>query len=83
MKNELLNNQSAEIIHLLKNRFEKNMQRHQGIEWGKVQVQLEDKPDKLWSLNEMEITGGEPDIVGYDQDSQECIFYDCAAESPY
>lgn len=71
-----------ELIALLKNRFEKNMQRHKGIEWAAVQARLESETEKLWSLNEMEITGGEPDVVGYDKKADEYIFYDCSAESP-
>lgn len=70
------------IIRTLKARFEKNMSRHKGIEWAKVQSRLEAKADKLWSLSVMEETGGEPDVVGYDKSSGEYIFYDCAAESP-
>lgn len=82
MKNQLLSNQRNQIIKLLKERFEKNMQCHQGMEWDKLRAKLEDYPEKLWSLNEMEITGCEPDLVGYDENSKEYIFYDCAAESP-
>jgi len=66
----------------LKTRFEKNMHRHQGFEWAKVQLKLEANPGKLWSLNEMERTGGEPDVVGHDTQTGEYIFYDCSAESP-
>jgi hypothetical protein len=66
----------------LKARFEKNMSRHQGLEWAKVQAKLGANPEKLWSLNEMERTGGEPDVVGHDNKSGEYIFYDCSAESP-
>ncbi|MCJ8167208.1 DUF4256 domain-containing protein [Pontibacter sp. E15-1] len=66
----------------LKARFEKNMNRHQGIEWTKVQAKLEATTEKLWSLNEMERTGGEPDVVGHDKKTGEYIFYDCSAESP-
>ena len=69
-----------ELLNTLKTRFEKNMNRHKGLEWAKVQAKLEDK--KLWSLSEMERTGGEPDVVGYDKKSGEFIFYDCSAESP-
>jgi Protein of unknown function (DUF4256) len=73
-----------ELLHLLKTRFEKNMPRHNGIEWAKVRAKLElpAAVEKLWSLNEMEITGGEPDVAGYDKKTGEYIFYDCAAESP-
>jgi hypothetical protein len=74
--------QSEELISVLKNRFEKNMQRHGGLEWAAVQAKLAANPEKLWSLNEMESTGGEPDVVDYDQTTGETIFYDCSAESP-
>ncbi len=66
----------------LKVRFEKNMNRHKGLEWAKVQAKLQADPEKLWSLNEMERTGGEPDVVGHDKTTGEYIFYDCSAESP-
>jgi hypothetical protein len=71
-----------ELLRALKTRFEKNMNRHKGLEWAKVQARLEAKTEKLWSLNEMERTGGEPDVVGYDKKTDEYIFYDCSAESP-
>lgn len=71
-----------ELLRLVKTRFEKNMSRHQGLEWAKVQERLEANTDKLWSLSEMERTGGEPDVVGYDKTTGEYIFYDCSAESP-
>lgn len=74
--------QNAELISILRIRFEKNMKRHEGIEWAKVQTKLEANPEKLWSLDEMEITEGEPDVVGYDKEKDEYIFYDCSAESP-
>lgn len=74
--------QSAELLNTLKSRFEKNKSRHKGIEWDKVHAKLEASPAKLWSLDEMEITGGEPDVVGYDKKTGEYIFYDCSAESP-
>jgi len=74
--------QHATLLNTLKTRFEKNKQRHKGIEWAKVQAKLEANPDKLWPLNEMEITGGEPDVVGQDKKTGEYIFYDCSAESP-
>jgi hypothetical protein len=74
--------QQEELLRALKARFEKNMNRHQGLEWAKVQAKLEANPEKLWSLNEMERTGGEPDVVGYDKETGEYIFYDCSAESP-
>jgi len=71
-----------ELLKTLKARFEKNMNRHKGLEWAKVQAKLETNPQKLRSLNEMETTGGEPDVVGHDKKSGEYIFYDCSAESP-
>ena len=74
--------QRKELLGALKARFEKNMKRHQGLEWPKVQTKLEANAGKLWSLNEMERTGGEPDVVGHDQATGEYIFYDCSAESP-
>lgn len=74
--------QSEELLKTLKVRFEKNVNRHKGIEWAKVQTKLEANSEKLWSLNEMEITGGEPDVIGYDKKTDEYIFYDCSAESP-
>lgn len=82
MKKELKPKQQEELLKLLKARFEKNMSRHKGLDWGKVSARLESDSSKLWSLNEMEITGGEPDVVGFDKKSGEYIFYDCAAESP-
>jgi hypothetical protein len=74
--------QREELLRALKARFEKNMNRHKSLEWAKVQAKLEANPEKLWSLNEMERTGGEPDVVGYDKKTGEYIFYDCSAESP-
>jgi len=71
-----------ELLRTLKTRFEKNMTRHKGIDWAKVQAKLEAKPEKLWSLSVMEETGGEPDVVGHDKKTGEYIFYDCSAESP-
>ena len=81
-KRELASKQSEELLRVLKARFEKNMNRHKGLEWAKVQARLEANPEKLWSLNEMESTGGEPDVVGHDKKTGEYIFYDCSAESP-
>ncbi|SMC97314.1 DUF4256 domain-containing protein [Pedobacter africanus] len=81
-KKELLPEQREELIRTLKERFEKNMNRHKDMEWTKVQAKLDANPEKLWSLDDMEITGGEPDVVGYDQNTGEYIFYDCSAESP-
>jgi hypothetical protein len=74
--------QRKELLRGLKLRFEKNMNRHKGLEWAKVQARLQASTDKLWSLHEMERTGGEPDVVGHDQKTGEYIFYDCSAESP-
>ena len=74
--------QREELLRTLKARFEKNMNRHKGLEWAKVQAKLEANAEKLWSLNEMERTGGEPDVVGFDKKTGEYIFYDCSAESP-
>src|SRR5438874_10929258 len=71
-----------ELLRALKARFEKNMNRHKGLEWPKVQAKLEAHTEKLWSLHEMERTGGEPDVVGFDKETGEYIFYDCSAESP-
>jgi class 3 adenylate cyclase len=81
-KKELSPEQREELLRALKARFEKNMNRHEGFEWTEVQAKLEAKPEKLWSLNEMESTGGEPDVVGLDKKTGETIFYDCSAESP-
>jgi hypothetical protein len=81
-KKELSPEQREELLNTLKTRFEKNMHRHNGIEWAKVQARLEVDTKKLWSLNEMESTGGEPDVVGHDKKTGEYIFYDCSAESP-
>lgn len=81
-KKKLSSEQSKQLLRTLKTRFEKNMKRHKGVEWNKVQTKLEANTEKLWSLNEMEKTGGEPDVVGYDKKKDEYIFYDCSAESP-
>ena len=83
-KKELSPEQRDEIISTLKDRFEKNMNRHKGLEWGGLQARLNSgtRDEKLWSLSEMERTGGEPDAVGYDEKTGEYIFYDCSAESP-
>ncbi|MGN6639205.1 MAG: DUF4256 domain-containing protein [Mucilaginibacter sp.] len=78
----LLPDQQAELLSTLKARFEKNMARHKNIEWANVQKKLEASPEKLWSLNQMERTGGEPDIVGCKKDTDKYIFYDCSADSP-
>ena len=79
---ELSSEKRGELLSTLKARFEKNITRHQGLEWAKVQAKLEANPEKLWSLNEMERTGGEPDVVGQDKTTGEYIIYDCSAESP-
>ena len=81
-KKKLSAEQSTELLHLLKVRFEKNAKRHKGVQWEKVEARLKSNADKLWSLNEMEYTGGEPDVVAQDKKSGEIIFYDCSAESP-
>jgi len=81
-KKKLSPEQHSALLNTLKTRFEKNMQRHKAVEWVKVQTKLEAAPEKLWSLNAMEETGGEPDVVGYDKKAGEYIFYDCSAESP-
>lgn len=81
-KRKLQPKQIEALLSILKERFEKNMSRHKGIEWAKVQARLEANAEKIWSLNEMEQTGGEPDVVGIDKKSGAYIFYDCSAESP-
>ena len=81
-KKELSPEQREELIRALQARFEKNMNRHKGLEWARVKAKLEDNTEKLWSLSEMETTGGEPDVVGHDKKTGEYIFYDCSAESP-
>lgn len=81
-KKALSPEQSEKLLKALKARFEKNGNRHKGIEWAKVQAKLEANPEKLWSLGEMERTGGEPDVVGHDKKTGEYVFYDCSAESP-
>src|SRR6266487_2694106 len=74
--------QRGALLRTLKARFEKNMNRHQGLQWTAVQARLEANPEKLWALHEMERTGGEPDVVGHDKKTGEYVFYDCSAESP-
>jgi Protein of unknown function (DUF4256) len=81
-KKNLSPEQCEQLLRALKARFEKNMNRHKGLEWAQVQAKLEANTEKLWSLSEMEITGGEPDVVGHDKKTAEYIFYDCSAESP-
>lgn len=78
-KKELSPSKREELLGILKTLFEKNVTRHRDIKWDKIQAKLEAKPDKLWSLNEMERTGGEPDVIGYDKKTNEYIFYDCSA----
>ncbi len=81
-KKKLSADQHKELLNTLKSRFEKNMKRHKGVEWANVQARLEANPEKMWVLDEMEITGGEPDVVGLDKKTGEVVFFDCAAESP-
>ena len=81
-KKELTPNESEELLKLLKTRFEKNMERHKEIEWAKVEAALKAQAEKLWSINEMERTGGEPDVVSFDSKTGKYIFYDCSEESP-
>jgi len=81
-KKQLSKSDSDALIKILKARFEKNMQRHKGIAWKNVQDKVKEMPEKLWSLNEMEKTGGEPDVVGQDKKTGEFIFFDCSTESP-
>jgi hypothetical protein len=82
MKKELSPKQREELLKALKARFEKNLNRHKGLDWAKVQARLEANPEKLWSLHEMEQTGGDPDVVGQDKKSGDYIFFDCSAETP-
>jgi hypothetical protein len=81
-KKKLPSEQRAELLEILKERFEQNMNRHKGLEWAKVKAKLESDAEKLWSLNEMERTGGEPDVVSHDKKTGEYVFFDCSAESP-
>lgn len=81
-KKELSSEQDGDFVKVLQERFEKNIKRHRGIKWADVKARLDANPEKLWSLNEMETSGGEPDVVGFDQKTGEYIFYDCSAESP-
>jgi hypothetical protein len=81
-KTELLPGQSDELLRILNTRFEKNRNRHEGLKWTDIQTRLETRPDKLWSLREMERTGGEPDVAGIDTKTGEFLFYDCSSESP-
>ncbi|GAA5102365.1 DUF4256 domain-containing protein [Chryseobacterium ginsengisoli] len=82
MKKILTSDQTEELLKVLKTRFKKNMNRHKGLDWEKIQSKLEKNPEKLWSLNEMEETEGEPDVVNYDKNTDEYIFFDCSLESP-
>lgn len=79
---KLSEEQRDELLNILKQRFEKNMNRHEGLSWTDVRSKLDAQPEKLWSLNEMEVTSGEPDIIGYDEETGEFLYVDCAAESP-
>jgi hypothetical protein len=81
-KKELLQEKSEELLQLLKSRFEKHSDRHKDLKWENIQTKLEANFEKLWTLNEMEATGGEPDVVGYDNKTDEYIFFDCSIESP-
>ena len=81
-ENIMNTNEQNELLRALKKRFEENMGRHEGLEWAKVQAKLEANDEKLWSLSEMDRTGGEPDVVGFDKKTSEYIFYDCSEESP-
>lgn len=81
-KKVLPEEQANALLATLQSRFEKNMNRHEGLDWGKIQNRLEEYPEKLWSLNEMEETGGEPDVIGYDKQLDKYIFCDCSPESP-
>src|SRR5262245_41763197 len=81
-KKQLSSQQREQLLSALQDRFTKNMNRHKGLDWAKVRARLEADPEKLWSISEMEATGGEPDVVGHDKKTGEYIFYDCSAESP-
>ncbi|WP_312390157.1 DUF4256 domain-containing protein [Chryseobacterium sp.] len=82
MKNKLTSEQTEELLKVLKSRFEKNMNRHKGLDWERIQSKLENNPEKLWSLFQMEETEGEPDIVAHDKKTDEYLFFDCSPESP-
>ena len=81
-KKQISSKESAELIKTLKSRFEKNMHRHKGVDWNIIQSKIEENPDKMWSLHQMEITGGEPDVIGFDKKKNEVTFCDCSAETP-
>ncbi|MDQ0594155.1 hypothetical protein QFZ37_002524 [Chryseobacterium ginsenosidimutans] len=82
IKNKLTTEENEELLKVLKARFEKNINRHKDLDWEKIQTKLEKHPEKLWSLNEMEKTEGEPDVVDYNKETDEYIFFDCSSESP-
>ncbi|MFC0183106.1 Protein of unknown function [Pseudarcicella hirudinis] len=82
VRQQLSSSLNQELLGILKARFEKNMNRHKDMTWATIQAKLEVDEEKLWSLNEMEMTGGEPDVVAYDENTEEYLFYDCSAESP-
>lgn len=81
-EDQLSSGRREELLKVLKSRFEKNLNRHKGLDWSKIKARLESQPEKLWSLNEMELTGGEPDVVAHDKKTGEYIFVDCSEESP-
>ncbi len=81
-EDQLSSGRREELLKVLKSRFEKNLNRHKGLDWSKIKARLESQPENLWSLNEMELTGGEPDVVGHDRRTGEYIFVDCSEESP-
>lgn len=82
IKKELSVEKRQELLHTLKTRFDKNVGRHENLDWSKIKTKLESNPEKLWSLHEMERTGGEPDVVGHDKKTDEYLFYDCSTETP-
>ena len=81
-KKQISSEESTELLNILRKRFEKNMNRHEKLDWSKIEEKLKSNPSKLWSLNEMEISGGEPDVVDYDKKTDEYLFFDCSAETP-
>lgn len=81
-KKQIPTEESTELLKILRKRFEKNMNRHEKLDWSKIEGKLKSNPSKLWSLNEMEISGGEPDVVDYDEKTDEYLFFDCSAETP-
>ena len=82
MKKQLSPSQSVELLNIVSARFEKNSHRHKGMDWPNLKARLETSKEKMWSLHQMESTGGEPDVVGYDKQADEFILYDCSVESP-